>query len=158
MNEFKAFLLVELSTLAVANGKVTSLQSLLDDLESIRHGSDGMIPTQRTIDTWTMPDLRAHADKVKMLKAERLAGVFKASQRFREFSTTRTGLLVTHLVKANIGDQIWVIRDARVPIILRPILGSTQFTLVGEAYVDGVMDGEALKNPRCPRPVTIEIV
>lgn len=80
-----------------------------------------------------------------MLQAEELAVLFKAASIDMKFVTTKSGLLIGTRFMPDIGDQIWIIRDAQGPIILRPIQGSTQFTLVGEAYVDGVMDGQTLK-------------
>ena len=40
------------------------------------------------------------------------------------------------------GDAIAIIEGSQVPFVLRP-LGKGRFNLVGEAYVDGIMDGEA---------------
>ena len=40
------------------------------------------------------------------------------------------------------GDEVWMIRDAAVPLILRRVEGGHQ--LVGEAYVHGFMNGEML--------------
>jgi hypothetical protein len=41
------------------------------------------------------------------------------------------------------GDIIWLLPDADVPFILRP-LENGHYKLVGEAYVHGIMHGEAL--------------
>jgi hypothetical protein len=40
------------------------------------------------------------------------------------------------------GDQVWLLRGAKVPYILRP-LGLSKYELVGEAYIHGIMQGEA---------------
>jgi Heterokaryon incompatibility protein (HET) len=42
------------------------------------------------------------------------------------------------------GDEIWLIRDSRTPLILRPKPGTQDFLLVGEAYLHGFMHGEML--------------
>ncbi|KAI8941941.1 hypothetical protein NX059_000055 [Plenodomus lindquistii] len=47
------------------------------------------------------------------------------------------------------GDEVWILYGGRVPFILRKAgpslaLSSGNFTLVGDAYVHGVMDGEAV--------------
>ena len=42
------------------------------------------------------------------------------------------------------GDQIWVIEQARVPFVLRPIPETDYFQLVGECYIHGIMNGELL--------------
>jgi Heterokaryon incompatibility protein (HET) len=41
-------------------------------------------------------------------------------------------------------DQVWLIRDSRTPMILRPKSGTQHFLLVGEAYLHGFMHGEML--------------
>lgn len=43
-------------------------------------------------------------------------------------------------------DQIWLIRDSRTPLILRPKPGTGDFVLVGEAYLHGFMHGEMLED------------
>ncbi len=48
------------------------------------------------------------------------------------------------------GDQVWVLRGANVPFVLRPVAQHANahkgFTLLGPSYVHGVMLGEALEN------------
>jgi Heterokaryon incompatibility protein (HET) len=41
-------------------------------------------------------------------------------------------------------DQVWLIRDSKTPLILRPKPGTEDFLLVGEAYLHGFMHGEML--------------
>lgn len=57
------------------------------------------------------------------------------------------------------GDQVWLVRDSRTPLILRPRPGNEEFSLVGEAYVHGFMHGEMLNIchglEQRIRPVTI---
>lgn len=71
---------------------------------------------------------------------------------------TGLGLLVGSKMTLRAGDQIWIIRDAQAPIVLKPTPDSATFTLVGEAYVDGAMFGEALEAEDCPEPVRVTIV
>ena len=57
--------------------------------------------------------------------------------------------------KAEVGDQIWIIPGANVPVILRAcssIADGSQgcsnlqtFELIGDAFVFGIMDGEAVQ-------------
>jgi hypothetical protein len=47
-----------------------------------------------------------------------------------------------HSIQAD--DQIWLIRDSKTPLILRPKSGTQHFLLVGEAYLHGFMHGEML--------------
>jgi hypothetical protein len=48
-----------------------------------------------------------------------------------------------------VGDEVWVLAGGDVPLILRPVgtLGN-EFRLIGEAYVHGVMQGEAVANAK----------
>ena len=41
-------------------------------------------------------------------------------------------------------DEVWLIRDSKTPLILRPKAGTEDFLLVGEAYLHGFMHGEML--------------
>jgi hypothetical protein len=44
------------------------------------------------------------------------------------------------------GDEVWLLKNAAVPFILRPT-GDSQYQLVGEAYVHGIMYGELVDAP-----------
>lgn len=39
-------------------------------------------------------------------------------------------------------DQVWLISNAQMPVILRPVEGTDSFNLIGVAYVHGCMHGE----------------
>lgn len=47
-----------------------------------------------------------------------------------------------------VGDEVWILTGADVPLILRPSASSGEYRLVGEAYVHGIMQGEALADVR----------
>ncbi|KAK8034135.1 hypothetical protein PG993_009130 [Apiospora rasikravindrae] len=49
---------------------------------------------------------------------------------------------------ARMGDRIVLAEGGRVPLVLRPD-GDGYFTFVGEAYVHGIMNGEAFEQARC---------
>jgi hypothetical protein len=59
----------------------------------------------------------------------------------RLFQTTG-GLLGMGSQSVEGGDQVWLIRDSRTPLIVRPKPGTQEFLLVGEAYLRGFMGGE----------------
>ncbi len=44
------------------------------------------------------------------------------------------------------GDQVYILAGGKVPLVLRPVSGSQldTFELVGDCYIHGVMDGEAV--------------
>ncbi len=45
---------------------------------------------------------------------------------------------------AQVGDQVWILPGTSVPFILQP-LNNGNFQLVGEAYVHGIVHGEAVE-------------
>jgi hypothetical protein len=70
----------------------------------------------------------------------------------RRLFTTETGYLGLGPVSLQKGDQVWLCKGGRVPLVLRPV-GSSCFKLIGETYVHGVMNGEVwrkLKKQRMP--------
>jgi len=60
---------------------------------------------------------------------------------------TRKGHLVLGPEYAKRGDFIALLKGAQVPFILRH-QSDGQYQLIGEAYVDGIMDGEAMENSK----------
>ncbi|KAM5345486.1 hypothetical protein ACJ41O_011348 [Fusarium nematophilum] len=60
---------------------------------------------------------------------------------------TRTGYVGMCPEQTVEGDVVVILRGARIPYILRPsnVTKSDEFSFVGEAYCDGVMDGEILE-------------
>jgi hypothetical protein len=67
----------------------------------------------------------------------------------RKLLRTRGGLLGLGPKSTDVekGDQIWVLRGATVPFVLRPA-DDGKYRLIGEAYVHGAMRGEALSMER----------
>ncbi len=66
------------------------------------------------------------------------------------FAISKTGLTMIVPSGAKRGDVVVVFKGARVPyLLLRPIAasaGNTKYTLVGEAYVHGIMQGECFRS------------
>ncbi|OQO14644.1 hypothetical protein B0A48_00025 [Cryoendolithus antarcticus] len=72
----------------------------------------------------------------------------KTWQSFGEFSD-----VLDHVYNRQAGDLIVVCKGGRVPLCLRPA-DQVTFTLMGEAYVHGVMNGEAFDEELCePIPI-----
>jgi hypothetical protein len=65
-----------------------------------------------------------------------------AERRLFTMSTQRLGKGPTSIQK---GDEVWILRGAKVPYILRPVRDG-KYELVGEAYVHGIMQGETVSN------------
>ncbi len=72
---------------------------------------------------------------------ERLIRVFTLARRV--FRTDR-GYLGNGPVAQEIGDQVWILAGAKVPFILRP-LNSGRWKVIGDVYVHGLMQGEAME-------------
>jgi hypothetical protein len=68
----------------------------------------------------------------------------------RHFCTTVQGRLGQLPTRSRVGDKICVVRGAQVPFVIRPVEGSSDYsyTLVGECYLHGVMDGEAVRTDK----------
>ncbi|TVY30682.1 Heterokaryon incompatibility protein 6,OR allele [Lachnellula hyalina] len=60
----------------------------------------------------------------------------------RRLFISQTGIVGLCPWNAAVGDVICVLLGCRFPVILRPVEG--KYKLVGEAYVDGLMNGEAM--------------
>ncbi|KAJ4313499.1 hypothetical protein N0V84_009376 [Fusarium piperis] len=58
---------------------------------------------------------------------------------------TRKGYVGMCPSQATEGDQVVIFTGGRIAFVLRPLEGSEEYTFVGEAYCDGVMDGEILE-------------
>lgn len=54
------------------------------------------------------------------------------------------------------GDQVFVLLGGTTPFVLRPVDGGDRYTLVGDAYVHGIMYGEMTKGE--PEIVDVTIV
>jgi len=61
----------------------------------------------------------------------------------RRMFRTRGGYLGMGSVSVEPGDQVWVVKGGDVPLVLRPKNG--RYRLIGEAYVHGIMRGEAVR-------------
>jgi hypothetical protein len=80
---------------------------------------------------------------------QKLANVFwlKAVQHGRKrLFTTAQKWLGYGPVHLQPNDEVWLLKNARVPFILRPH-GESQYRLIGEAYVHGIMQGRLIDAP-----------
>ncbi|CAO2655431.1 Nn.00g104950.m01.CDS01 [Neocucurbitaria sp. VM-36] len=68
-----------------------------------------------------------------------------SAQGRRLLFVTERGFLGMGPQALEVGDEIWVLAGADVPFVLRPSKSSSrEFSLVGEAYVHGAMQGEVV--------------
>ncbi|KAK5744570.1 hypothetical protein LTR17_001965 [Elasticomyces elasticus] len=70
--------------------------------------------------------------------------MYKIAERRLLFITTERRYLGYGPDSIRIGDQVWILAGGKVPFILRPKVNG-RFELVGEAYVHGIMHGEAVR-------------
>ncbi|KAK3314503.1 heterokaryon incompatibility protein-domain-containing protein [Apodospora peruviana] len=61
---------------------------------------------------------------------------------------SETGYIGLMPLGARHGDEVWLLEGCPVPIMLRKTSTSGEYTVVGKAYVHGVMDGEYWTQPR----------
>lgn len=95
------------------------------------------------------------------LTADERARLAAFESRMREVKTgrrlfrTEKGYLGMGTISVEPGDQVWVLKGADIPLILRPAKDG-RYRLLGEAYVHGIMRGEALRMGCTFREVTLE--
>lgn len=65
------------------------------------------------------------------------------------FFTTELGFMGCGHLDTQPGDEVWVLRGGRVPFVLRPREDSSEFTFVGQGYVQGIMQGEMFEDGTC---------
>ncbi|RYP09262.1 hypothetical protein DL764_001389 [Monosporascus ibericus] len=87
------------------------------------------------------PELRRLADKGDAQKWSRAATGASSNRRF---ARTTKGYYVMGPQAMEKGDIVCVLFGGKMPFCLRPCLGSRYYLLVGECYVHGFMNGEAI--------------
>jgi len=73
----------------------------------------------------------------------------------RRVFKTRAGYMGTGPRSLRPGDEVWILHRAGLPFVLRP-QPNGNFRLIGEAFVYGVMHGEALQMDQPRQHITIE--
>nr|OQO30712.1 hypothetical protein B0A51_01836 [Rachicladosporium sp. CCFEE 5018] len=139
----------------------------LDVLTAGKSLPAGPEATKRVFEEWlgTLSPVRnlllMKSAATKLYKPLAFAGYLRKTwQSFGEFSVvldhvynrrmgrTAKGRLALLPRSAGVGDLIVVCKGGRVPLCLRPA-DQVTFTLMGEAYVHGVMNGEAFDEEMC---------
>jgi len=78
-------------------------------------------------------------------RVETYHNMVKAIYNSRRLFLTTDSYLGLGAMSAQQGDQVWILPGTNSPFILRPA-DNGQFRLIGEAYVHGIMHGEAATN------------
>lgn len=85
-----------------------------------------------------------------------VSATFRLASSGRAFFLTEQGYMGLSYPTMLPGDELWVLYGGRVPFVLRPSqdkpheTGAHYYRLVGDCYLDGFMDGEAIGNPAYP--------
>lgn len=74
----------------------------------------------------------------------------------RRLFRTHSGYLGTGPRSLQRGDEIWILHRGGLPFVLRPQLKFGNYRLVGEAFVYGVMHGEAMSSDLCLQNITLD--
>ncbi|KAI9764824.1 MAG: hypothetical protein M1839_005701 [Geoglossum umbratile] len=77
-------------------------------------------------------------------------GLLREASFGRKFAVTDTGYMVLVPPGTRVGDTIYAILGTETPFVLRRSERDDAFWLVGESYVQGMMDGERLKQGDTP--------
>ena len=86
------------------------------------------------------------AKEMSMVESENRYGAsMLVANGMRPFVTVK-GYLGLAATAARAGDVVVVFKGARIPYVVRPAEGERRFQFIGEAYCDGMMDGEALEH------------
>ncbi|KAG4432561.1 hypothetical protein IFR05_011949 [Cadophora sp. M221] len=72
--------------------------------------------------------------------------MFQNMARHRSFGFTKKGFLALVPSVCNAGDVVAVFAGGNVPFVLRGTGEEGQFKVIGESFVQGIMDGEAFEN------------
>ncbi|MCJ1355342.1 MAG: hypothetical protein MMC33_005333 [Icmadophila ericetorum] len=115
--------------------------------------------TDCVISPYTLPSIDEVVEGIRMLSRERTTEeaelLKKIETRFSQFDVamgyvhmdrrlykTVGGLLGLGPLSIYAGDEIWLIRDMRIPAVLRPSTTSDEYQFVGDTYLHGFMHGE----------------
>ncbi|SPO01448.1 related to HET-6OR heterokaryon incompatibility protein (het-6OR allele) [Cephalotrichum gorgonifer] len=128
----------------------------------VQYGGDGRAPAEAKSSYDACLELCELFEEWKLMKAgewetsggEKLkqlmevAGNYRASlsgaNSMRPFLTERGYLGLAPTVAAK-GDVVVVFKGARIPYVVRPVDKVRHFRFIGEAYCDGIMDGEVVE-------------
>ncbi|CAN9214695.1 unnamed protein product [Alternaria alternata] len=90
-------------------------------------------------------ELAERVDQAKDRTKDDVDFQISATATGRSLFVTETGYLGMGPIVVEVGDEMWIFPGADIPLILRPSASSgEEFRLVGEAYVHGIMQGEAV--------------
>jgi hypothetical protein len=110
---------------------------------------DHFIQYRRYLSIWAHGETDAHADLDFVSVAERASKYSRhipGTWQGRSLCVTDNGRVGLVSQSCQPGDCLCIFLGANMPFALRKVEGQESFILVGDAYVDGVMYGEALQD------------
>jgi hypothetical protein len=109
------------------------VKSLCASLDTLPQDTDGC-------DTEKLQKLMAPLSKHAMPPGNIMASTWV----YRKAFLTDTGYLGMGHESTQAGDEVWIISGSPAPLVLRKVGHSSDYCLIGEAYVHGAMQGEAV--------------
>ncbi|EON65145.1 hypothetical protein W97_04382 [Coniosporium apollinis CBS 100218] len=103
--------------------------------------SGTILPPENVLRILIAPDSREKEEA--FARIETFTATTKGITSARRLFLTRSGYLGITAEAAQVNDQIWILPGTSVPFTLRPGQSNGRFQVVGEAYVYGLMRGEA---------------
>ncbi|KAK1674168.1 heterokaryon incompatibility protein-domain-containing protein [Colletotrichum godetiae] len=98
------------------------------------------------METWLVSEDPEEANKARLsfvAAAVQVEMTILAAASPRRFSRTTAGRLCLVPREAKVGDSVCLLLGSEVPFVIRPTR-SGMYELIGDAYVSGIMDGEAV--------------
>jgi hypothetical protein len=96
-----------------------------------------------SFDTWLA------GERVDPIRDPEFVISFDTATYGRKFFKTESGSIGLCPPHTKPGDEIWVLYGCRVPLMFRAQSGEEgrHYTFIGDCYLDGIMNGEAMGNP-----------
>ena len=133
-----------------------SIVHRMDTLNGSAVSQEDTLPTPRLVAFYVRQNKanrkkRSVESKAKLKRIPKDAKLFGSRTQNlwadRRLYTTSKGYIGLGPVSTQVGDEVWIICDAKLPLVLHPQPeNSKYFKLVGETYLHGFMNGEALKS------------
>jgi hypothetical protein len=121
------------------------MKNKLESIHSFLTVNKGLRVSGRKFEEWFSSNKDHLETPSAVTRTEELYSRMAVVQTYRRLMTTSQGRIGIAPKAAKQGDIICILFGSRTPLVIRPIPDFENcFTLVGECYVEGVMDGEAL--------------
>lgn len=93
-----------------------------------------------------------------IVKAIRFANAMKRTSRLDPIGLTRQGYIGSVPKNSRVNDEVCILHGGRVPFILRRLDPGSRSSFVGDAYVHGIMRGEAWEQAQDKAKVNMTLI